>query len=106
MAKLVVAVIHNIYYWTPTLKIKPTMERINYGAEYKANTFMVMDVMMLIYHVQFVMSVIVLQSTWFPLSIATCQTPESILISKAWHEIFHKLSCTIVKLAQWWLSGQ
>ena len=38
MAKLVVAVIHNIYYWTPTLKIKPTMERINYGAEYKANT--------------------------------------------------------------------
>ena len=44
-----------------------------YGAEYQAHTDMIatvmfMDVMILMYHVQFVMSVIVLQTTWFLLS--------------------------------------
>ena len=39
-----------------------------------------MDVIMLMYHVQFVMSVIVLQSTWFPLSTHALQDgSESIM---------------------------
>ena len=59
-----------------------------HGAEYEtytnstAVTVMFMDVITLMYHVQFVMSVIVLQSTWFLLSTHAPQDgPESIMVT-------------------------
>ena len=53
-----------------------------YGAEYETHTVTVtfVDVITLMYHVQFVMSVIVLQSTWFLLSTHALQDgPGSIM---------------------------
>ena len=43
------------------------------GTQYRALTVMFMDIITLKYHVQFVMSVIILQSTWFLLSTHALQ---------------------------------
>ena len=44
-----------------------------YGAEHETVTVIFMDVKIMMYHMQFVMSVIVLQSTWFLLSTHALQ---------------------------------
>ena len=85
----VVVVIHNVYHWT--LISAHQLVELNTEVTYMGlsirhtlqGALILMDEMDMLYHVQFVMSVIVLQSTWFLLSTHAPQDgPESITMSQ------------------------
>ena len=86
---LVVVVIHSVYHWTPNSLHQLAGIRDTEHSCMELNikviltvTVIFMDVITLKYHVQFIMSVIVLQSTWFLLTTHAPQDgPESIMVT-------------------------